>query len=458
MCLQKVWWLIGIISALFLCSLAFGVPNQYILEYDDEADDFVSVPHHSDFDAIDDGTSDTWTLEAWIYTRSHGRIFDKLYWSFYTRPDGALRFSNNAGGNATTSAGAVTWDTWAHVAVVKESGSNLKFYVNGSQVGSPIACPTLDLTTDTLIIGNGPYAVRGHNGFMDEFRISNIARDPGTYINATYYTTTAPLGADDNTIAYWNCDEGSGTTLNSQQGSGFSSHNGTFGDVHGAFDPAWQTWNYPAQTLPLPSELTSFYAENGDGVVILHWTTQSEIENAGFHIYRSLKQNQGFQRINGSIIPSQGSSPGPQVYTYEDQHVSNGVAYYYKISDEDINGHETMHNFLAVGIPGVDLGGMTVEQAILNGQLAQYRLEQNYPNPFNPSTNITFTVLDAGEVYLSVYNVRGEKVRTMIGGDVYEAGTYSVPVNMEGLASGIYYYELKGDRGFRTVRKMLFVR
>ena len=72
--------------------------------------------------------------------------------------------------------------------------------------------------------------------------------------------------------------------------------------------------------------------------------------------------------------------------------------------------------------------------------------------------NISFLVLDDGKVELNLYNVRGEKVRTIIDGELYRAGTYDIPVNMSGLASGVYYYELKGDRGFRTVKKMLFVR
>jgi hypothetical protein len=439
----------------FICSLAFGVPNQYILEYSNELDNFITVQHHSDFNAIDDGTNDTWTIEAWIYPRSHGRIYDKGYFAFYTRPTAAVRFSNDLGGYATTADNAVTWNTWQHVAVVKDVGSNLKFYVNGVQFGPALACPTLSPTTDSLVLGNNFFANRGLDGFVDELRISNIARDPSTYI--TSGVASSPLGADDNTIAYWNCDEGSGTTLLSQHGAGFSPHDGIFGIVHGGTSPTYRPWNYAGEDLPLPAELTTFFAENGNGKVVLHWTTESEQENAGFHIYRSLNRENGFQRIDGSIIPSAGNSEVTQTYTYEDHNVTNGIPYYYKISDEDINGHETMHNFLAVGIPGVDLNGLTVEQALLNGQLAQYRLEQNYPNPFNPITTISFIVLDAGAVEMNLYNVRGERVRTLINGDIFEAGQYSVPANLDGLASGIYYYELKGDRGFRTVRKMLLV-
>jgi hypothetical protein len=439
----------------FICTTAFGVPNQYILEYANTLDNYITVQHHSDFDAIDDGTNDTWTLEAWIYPRSHGRIYDKGYFAFYSRPTAALRFSNDVGGYATTADNAITLNTWQHVAVVKDVGSNLKFYVNGVQFGPALACPTLSVTADSLVLGNNFSANRGFDGFIDEFRISNIARDPSTYI--TNGVSSSPLGVDENTIAYWNCDEGSGTTLLSQQGSGFSAHNGTFGIVHGGTSPAYRPWDYAAADLPLPAELTTFFAENGNGKVVLHWTTESELENEGFHIYRSLNRENGFQRINSSIIPSAGNSGVRQTYTYEDHNVTNGIPYYYKISDEDINGHETMHNFLAIGIPGVDLNGLTVEEALMNGQLAQYRLEQNYPNPFNPITTISFIVLDAGAVEMNLYNVQGERVRTLIAGDNYEAGQYSVPVDLDGLASGIYYYELRGDRGYRTVRTMLFV-
>jgi len=453
---RKAFWVVVILTFV-VCTLTLAVPNQYILWYGmGGMTDYVVVQHHADFSFIDDENANTWTLEAWVFNLagSYGRIFDKGYFSFFIMSDGALRFSNNTGGTATSPIDAVSTERWTYIAVTKDIGSNLQFWVDGSAVGGLVACPTLTPTTDSLMVGNSHNGTQGIWGLIDEFRISDVARDPSTYI--TQGVTSAPLGADIYTIAYWNCDEGTGTTLLSQQAPWYYIHNGTFGP--GGFAPMYQPWNALFDNhLPLPAELTTFEAINGNGKVTLNWTTESELDNAGFHIYRSLDEEGEFQRINATLIPTHGNQANIQFYTYEDIRVNNEQTYYYKISDEDINGFETMHNFLVVAFPSVNSNGMTVEESILSGQLAQYRLEQNYPNPFNPSTNISFQLLDAGKVSIALYNIQGKKVRSVIYNQTYPTGTHTVSVNMEGLATGMYFYELKGDRGYRNIRKMLYI-
>ena len=91
---------------------------------------------------------------------------------------------------------------------------------------------------------------------------------------------------------------------------------------------------------------------------------------------------------------------------------------------------------------------------------ANFQLYQNYPNPFNPSTTIPFSLNEAGYVNLSIYNVTGQKIRTLVD-NYHFVGTHTV--TWKGLddtgksvAAGIYIYQLKfGD----TVesRKMLLI-
>ncbi len=74
-----------------------------------------------------------------------------------------------------------------------------------------------------------------------------------------------------------------------------------------------------------------------------------------------------------------------------------------------------------------------------------YKLYQNYPNPFNPSTIIKFEVPEAQNVTLEVYNVLGQKIRTLFNG-LAKAGINSVEFNSTGtnnLTSGIYIYTLR---------------
>ena len=85
-----------------------------------------------------------------------------------------------------------------------------------------------------------------------------------------------------------------------------------------------------------------------------------------------------------------------------------------------------------------------------------YELEQNYPNPFNPVTTISYAVPNAGRVEISVYDIRGRLVKTLL--DTYkEPGRYTVKFDGKNYASGLYIYRLKsGD--FFTQRKMLLVK
>jgi len=76
-----------------------------------------------------------------------------------------------------------------------------------------------------------------------------------------------------------------------------------------------------------------------------------------------------------------------------------------------------------------------------------FALAQNFPNPFNPATEIAFQIARAGHAELSIYNIAGEKVRTLISGNV-APGNHSVKWDgkNEGgrrLASGTYVYRLK---------------
>ena len=83
-------------------------------------------------------------------------------------------------------------------------------------------------------------------------------------------------------------------------------------------------------------------------------------------------------------------------------------------------------------------------------------LGANYPNPFNPSTNITFSLPQSGYVTLKVFDVRGRAVSTLVDG-VLEAGPHQYHWNADGLAGGVYLYQLQtGD--FTETRKMSLVK
>ncbi len=79
-------------------------------------------------------------------------------------------------------------------------------------------------------------------------------------------------------------------------------------------------------------------------------------------------------------------------------------------------------------------------------------LAQNYPNPFNPSTSITFQLPEAGRARLAVFNLLGQKVVTLVDGDL-QAGSHAVTFDASAMPSGVYFYKLTSSNGSAT-RKM----
>ncbi len=112
--------------------------------------------------------------------------------------------------------------------------------------------------------------------------------------------------------------------------------------------------------------------------------------------------------------------------------------------------------------PGGPEGTIT---AIQNLPLAanEFQLYQNYPNPFNPATIISFSISYSSFVSLTIYDVLGNEITELMSGKK-DAGTYEVQFDGHGLASGIYFYQLKavpdGDQSGKllSTKKMLLLR
>jgi photosystem II stability/assembly factor-like uncharacterized protein len=87
----------------------------------------------------------------------------------------------------------------------------------------------------------------------------------------------------------------------------------------------------------------------------------------------------------------------------------------------------------------------------------EFRLEQNYPNPFNPVTTINFQLALAGNVQIAVYNLLGQKVKTLISGKL-SAGAHQITFNASEYSSGVYFYKLTTDNGYVQTRKMVLLK
>ncbi|HCD51287.1 MAG TPA: hypothetical protein DEQ34_02480, partial [Balneolaceae bacterium] len=81
----------------------------------------------------------------------------------------------------------------------------------------------------------------------------------------------------------------------------------------------------------------------------------------------------------------------------------------------------------------------------------------NFPNPFNPSTIITFELKSAGFVNLTIFDITGRKIKTLINRKL-NAGEHAIDFEAENLPSGVYVYSLTYDNTFTITRKMTLLK
>lgn len=131
--------------------------------------------------------------------------------------------------------------------------------------------------------------------------------------------------------------------------------------------------------------------------------------------------------------------------------------------------HSTLTNYMGEQIVGqLDLDVITAAASPVNVKpqpilsVNNYSLSQNYPNPYNPSTSIKYNIPFSSFVSLSVYNLSGDKIKTLLN-EFKPVGTYEIIFNASGIASGIYFYTLKAistdnKYSYTCTRKMILVK
>jgi len=136
---------------------------------------------------------------------------------------------------------------------------------------------------------------------------------------------------------------------------------------------------------------------------------------------------------------------------YTDSDIQSGAIYEYSVYAVYMNPF------------GVSEPISIIVQASSDSDIALYlqhnKLVSNYPNPFNPETTIMFKVVSTGNVKIDIYNIKGQKIKT-ITDNIYNAGSYKVLWNGHddsghNVANGIYFYKMQTN-GLVETHKMVY--
>lgn len=192
---------------------------------------------------------------------------------------------------------------------------------------------------------------------------------------------------------------------------------------------------------PLPVKVSEFSAVVNSSDVKLNWTTESELNNTGFEVERSVFNEHSSVYTKIGFVKGYGNKYTPSRYEFEDRKMETGV-YQYRLKQIDFNGNFEyfyMNGKVEVGVP------------------VKFSLGQNYPNPFNPSTKIDFDLPVDSRVMLVVYDVTGREVARLINNESKKPGYYTAEFDAGSFSSGVYFYRLSTE-AFVQTRKMVVLR
>ena len=347
-----------------------------------------------------------------------------------------------------TTSGTIDMNGW----IIEDNGSDSHTINNGGP----------------LLIGPGAFLVFGRNGdsgtnggYPADYVYSGITLantddevvlvDGGTEIDRVYYdggpNFPSPSGASMALINFQlDNNLGSSWTTSSAREPNFSGPTGDSGSP-GTIGSD--------QTLPV--SLSAFSVSGQDKQVTLSWVTESEVDNLRFEILRATAVEGPYQYIGER--EGQLTTNVQTAYSFIDRPLINGLTYWYKLVDVDINGVRYEHGPVSAtpqAVQPVDNPG---------GLPREFKLYANYPNPFNPETTIKFDIPEqrrgSVEVSLTVFNTLGQRVTGLFSGPL-EAGSYQI--SWDGTSdngspvSGGVYYALFQSELYVNVLKMTYVK
>jgi hypothetical protein len=217
---------------------------------------------------------------------------------------------------------------------------------------------------------------------------------------------------------------------------------------------------YNLSSTPLPVTLSSFLAVFSEGLPVLIWVTLSEINNAGWNVYRAETEfYQESVQINPELIPGGGTTTETVSYSFTDEYeVKKGNAYWYFLESVDFGGNAESYGPIKLEIPPEE-EGQSPEVPLV------YGLHKNYPNPFNPDTKIEFIPETEGRIDINILNIKGQVVKRLFSANI-ESNKIGVihnciwdGTNFSGkqAGSGVYFCNYKSTTR-NQIQKMVLIK
>jgi len=336
-------------------------------------------------------------------------------------------------------------------ATLSESQSNVIYGTSGEItttrfIGSSpgnIAGMGFNITSSSVPMGNTTIA-RRHSKITDQglnsiSRYFSVSPTTNTGLNATvvfnYDVTEIDVAHDENTYVLYRKP-----TAGAWAQRGGSVNTGTKRITLAGID-AFSDWTAD-EGSSLPVDLIGLAIQELRNRPIIKWETATEFENYGFYIERVFLDDstQADNWIELGFIEGAGTVYERQEYQFQDEEVGVSGRYHYRLRQTDFDGKTKLFGPIE----------------FVNRPPDYFMLEQNYPNPFNPQTKIPYQVASDIRVKITVFNVIGQRVSTLVD-DFHKAGSYTAIFDGTRLASGMYIVLMQAD-GFRFSRKIMLVK
>ncbi|HQJ75145.1 MAG TPA: T9SS type A sorting domain-containing protein [Bacteroidota bacterium] len=167
-----------------------------------------------------------------------------------------------------------------------------------------------------------------------------------------------------------------------------------------------------------------------------------------FDVNQKIDTNEVRVKVNGIDMTSIFKKYPNKIQYYSAEGFSNGD-YTVEVYLKNIAGFDTTIVWsFKINAPIVSVKNLENE--------IKYELKQNYPNPFNPTTNISFSIKNPGNVKIILYDASGREIKTILN-NYMQVGTYTITFDASSLSSGSYFYQIITN-DFTQTRKMQVIK